>query len=76
MESSSVFICKWKPPLRYQFYKNLLSELQIVICYSCFKAFHVDDFELQLLQKGHCPFCRAPPENSITNDPTEDFLGT
>lgn len=23
----------------------------------------MDDYELQVLQKGHCPFCRAPSEN-------------
>ena len=23
-----------------------------------FQVFHTDDYELQLLQKGHCPFCR------------------
>ena len=25
-----------------------------------FQVYHTDDFELQLLQKGFCPFCRAP----------------
>ncbi|XP_972704.1 intraflagellar transport protein 122 homolog [Tribolium castaneum] len=74
MDSSSVLICKWGPPLRYQFFKNLLPELQITMCNSCFKAFHVDDFELQLLQKGYCPFCRAPPENSLNSDSVDDLL--
>jgi intraflagellar transport protein 122 len=92
MESTSVLICKWNPPLRYQFFKNLLPELQITMCYCCFKvlkfkknitrvrinisfqAFHVDDFELQLLQKGYCPFCRAPPENSLSSDSADDLL--
>lgn len=64
MDPSTVLICNWPPPLRYQYYRNLLPDLQISLCYSCFKTFHVDDYELQVLQKGHCPFCRAPAEIS------------
>ncbi len=31
------------------------------------KIFHTEDFELQLLQKGHCPFCRSPSQYSVTD---------
>ena len=24
------------------------------------EMFHADDYELQILCKGHCPFCRKP----------------
>lgn len=64
MEPSAILICRWPPPLRYQFYRNLLPDLQITLCNSCNKVFHVDDFELQVLQKGHCPFCRSTTQHS------------
>lgn len=38
MNNSSVLICRWNSPLRYQYYKNLLPELQVTMCYSCFKV--------------------------------------
>lgn len=63
LDSSTILICKWNTPLRYQYYRNLLPDLHITICESCFKCFHVDDFELQQLQNGHCPFCRTSPDN-------------
>ncbi|XP_075229721.1 intraflagellar transport protein Oseg1 isoform X2 [Lycorma delicatula] len=69
MDPSSVLICRWPPPLRSQFYRNLLPELQITSCSVCNKVFHVDDFEMKILQNNHCPFCRTPPENySIGQD--------
>ena len=38
MEPSGVLICRWPPPLKYQFYRNLLPDLQIIICNSCNKV--------------------------------------
>lgn len=73
MDTSSVLISKWGSPLRYQYFRNLLPDLQITMCYSCFKTFHIDDYELQILQKGYCPYCRAAPEHMISND-SDDFL--
>lgn len=72
MDSSTVIIACWPPPLRYKFFRNLLPELQISQCPTCFKMFHVDDFELQMLQNGHCPFCRSKPGSSIL-DTTDDL---
>lgn len=31
------------------------------------QAFHSEDFEMQVLLKGHCPFCRTPSENLLNN---------
>lgn len=36
--------------------------------------FHVDDFELQVLQKGHCPFCRSQSEHSSNKNNVDGFL--
>ena len=53
-----VIVCRWPPPLRNTYYRNLMPDMAITKCQTCNKVFHTDDFELQLLQKGHCPFCR------------------
>ena len=31
-----------------------------------FQMFHADDYELQVLLKGHCPFCRKAEESLRT----------
>lgn len=72
-----VVVCRWPPPLRNTYYRNLMPDMAITKCQTCnkvsrhnpggyyntssqttLKVFHSDDYELQLLQKGHCPFCR------------------
>lgn len=112
LDSNLVIVCQWPEPLRYRYFKNLVPELQMTSCSSCFKVrmlnnkilkiidirqleiptsllvrhiiilnsrsiyfilkiFHVDDYELEVLQKGFCPFCRIVPEEHaslFTND--------
>ncbi|XP_069142693.1 intraflagellar transport protein 122 homolog isoform X2 [Argopecten irradians] len=63
MSRSEVYILKWPKPLRYQFFRSLLPDVTITQCHSCQKLFHTDDFELQYLQKGSCPFCRGTTED-------------
>lgn len=71
-----VIVCRWPPPLRNTYYRNLMPDMAITKCETCnkvreevtspllesnvrlYQVFHSDDYELQLLQKGHCPFCR------------------
>jgi intraflagellar transport protein 122 len=60
MQPGEVIVAKWASPLRYQYFRNLLPDMSVTKCETCNKMFHTDDYELQLLQKGHCPFCRAP----------------
>jgi hypothetical protein len=60
MQPGEVIVAKWQSPLRYQYFRNLLPDMSVTKCETCNKMFHTDDYELQLLQKGHCPFCRAP----------------
>lgn len=59
IDPRTVIIVRWPPPLKTRYYRNLLPELQITVCSECNQAFHSEDFELQVIQKGHCPFCRA-----------------
>jgi intraflagellar transport protein 122 len=67
VDPRSVILVKWPPPLKTKFYRNLLPELQISICPECMQAFHSEDFELQVLQKGHCPFCRVSGETLLNS---------
>ena len=68
MEPGDVIVFKWQPPLRYQFFRNILPEMSITKCDSCNRVFHTDDYELQLLQKGHCPFCRHTAHFLVQNE--------
>jgi hypothetical protein len=38
MDPSAVLICRWPRPLRCQFYRNLLPDLQVTLCNSCNKV--------------------------------------
>lgn len=67
IDPTTVLIVRWPKPIGTKYYRNLLPELQISICPECFQAFHSEDFEMEILLKGHCPFCRTPAENLINN---------
>ena len=71
MEPGEVIVAKWPAPLRYQYFRNLLPDMSVTKCETCNKMFHTDDYELQLLQKGHCPFCRAPAHFSLNANPNQ-----
>lgn len=61
MHWSEVVIKKWEPPLRYEYYRSLLPNVQIRLCSSCNQMFYAEDYELHVLCKGQCPFCRQAP---------------
>lgn len=69
MEPSDIIICKWPPPLRYQYYRNLMPDVtSITKCSTCNKLFHTEDFELQMLQSGFCPLCRTNPADARVDE--------
>ncbi|GAB6027580.1 hypothetical protein CHUAL_001823 [Chamberlinius hualienensis] len=59
LDAAEVVTIHRQKPLSNQYYKNVLPEVTMVNCANCYKMFHADDFELQVLQLGHCPFCRV-----------------
>ncbi|XP_026683570.1 intraflagellar transport protein 122 homolog [Diaphorina citri] len=59
MEPGTVVICKWPPPLQYRYYRNLLPEFPVLSCETCFRMYHKEDFEMEKIQRGVCPFCRT-----------------
>uniref|UniRef100_UPI00358E285F intraflagellar transport protein 122 homolog isoform X2 n=1 Tax=Myxine glutinosa TaxID=7769 RepID=UPI00358E285F len=60
-----VLIKRWPRPLRWQFFRSLLPEVSITMCPSCFQMFHSEDYELLVLEKNSCPYCRRPNEDVI-----------
>lgn len=38
LEPTETIICKWPPPLRYKFYRNLIPEMNISQCQTCFQV--------------------------------------
>jgi intraflagellar transport protein 122 len=67
IDPRNVIIVKRPKPLKTKFFRNLLPELGISLCPSCNQCFHSEDFELQVLQKGFCPFCRNSGENLLNS---------
>jgi hypothetical protein len=48
--------------LRLRFFKNVLPEVGVTLCAGCNRFFAQDDFEFEVLKRGHCPLCRTPGE--------------
>ncbi|KAL5111573.1 hypothetical protein TcWFU_002419 [Taenia crassiceps] len=57
--SSEIIILEPGYPIRKQFFKNVLPEIGITFCKSCNKLFQKEDYQVLLLQKQQCPFCRC-----------------
>lgn len=38
LEPTETIVCKWPPPLRYKFYRNLIPEMNISQCQTCFQV--------------------------------------
>jgi hypothetical protein len=36
------------------------------------QLFYLEDYEIQLVTKGHCPFCRHAAEKEVEEDGTDD----
>ncbi|CAH0401916.1 unnamed protein product [Chilo suppressalis] len=59
------------PPVLY---RNMLPELPATACPSCHHLFYLEDYEIQIVTKGHCPFCRYSPEKATDDEGTEDSI--
>lgn len=68
LNPASVLIINLPPPLNKKFYRNMLPELPIIACQYCYKLFYMEDFEIQLVTKGQCPFCRHSSSTEISKD--------
>jgi len=60
MEAADVYVLQWPTqgkPL--EFYRNMLPDVPVVCCHNCNHFFHEEDWELAIMSKGQCPFCRC-----------------
>jgi intraflagellar transport protein 122 len=62
MPSSEVFVQKW--PFGNKYYRNVMPDEYITMCECCNQFFHSDDFELQFLRTGGCPFCKSASKDA------------
>ena len=44
-----------------------LPQVPVVLCHSCNHFFHEEDWDMAVMQKGCCPFCKAPVDASYGN---------
>ncbi|XP_060520600.1 intraflagellar transport protein 122 homolog [Cylas formicarius] len=73
LDGADVLVCERPEPLRFRFFKNVMAEIHVKMCRSCFSAFHADDLELRALQNhGRCPFCRGDPVNARRHGDDDD----
>ncbi|VVD00192.1 unnamed protein product [Leptidea sinapis] len=49
-----------RAPLATLFYRNMLPELPVTTCPACHTLYYTEDYEVQLVTRGHCGFCRQP----------------
>lgn len=56
---TSVFVKKWPLPLRYQFFRNILDDISITMCQSCFNV--SDDFSI------YCAVFTCPINTSFSS---------
>uniref|UniRef100_A0A8L7T2X8 Intraflagellar transport protein 122 homolog n=1 Tax=Brugia malayi TaxID=6279 RepID=A0A8L7T2X8_BRUMA len=61
LEKQQVIIAEWPAPFVTRFYYNIIPEISITQCTSCYRMFHADDFEMAYLKTGACPFCHVVP---------------
>ncbi|KAJ2954457.1 hypothetical protein O0L34_g2733 [Tuta absoluta] len=70
LSPACVVIARRNPP---RFYRNMLPELPVTACPSCHHLLYADDYEIQRVTKGHCPFCRHPSDESeVPHSPPPD----
>lgn len=53
-----------------KYYKNMIENVGIAKCPSCFCFFHEQEFEFHCLKEGGCPICDTP----VTENVSSDFL--
>ncbi len=46
-------------PIPNVYYRNMVPDVAVVLCPSCQKPFHQEDYEFECLKTGGCPFCKA-----------------
>lgn len=65
MDKGDIFIVQWPcSSLPYEFYRNMMPDVPVVLCHGCNHFFHEEDWELAAMQKKVCPFCTCHADGS------------
>uniref|UniRef100_A0AAF5PHL4 Intraflagellar transport protein 122 homolog n=3 Tax=Wuchereria bancrofti TaxID=6293 RepID=A0AAF5PHL4_WUCBA len=72
LERQQVIIAEWPAPFVTRFYYNIIPEISITQCTSCYRMFHADDFEMAYLKTGACPFCHVVPQKRTSYNFIDD----
>lgn len=64
LKRSEVLIAERPAPLGYSYYRNLVPDMNISMCSTCFRFF-LEDYEIVALLEGSCPFCRTEREQRM-----------
>ena len=74
MEKGDVFVVQPPDPqLPWEFYRNMLPDVPLVLCHGCNHFFHEEDWEVALMQEDVCPFCRMTVKPSLANGAATHF---
>ncbi|KJH46099.1 hypothetical protein DICVIV_07831 [Dictyocaulus viviparus] len=73
LEKNQVVVLHFPSPLKTRFFFNQMPSISVTKCKSCNKVFHSDDFEMAVLQEGHCPFCRSVQKRTGNEILIDDF---
>ena len=74
MEKGDVFVVQPPDPqLPWEFYRNMLPDVPLVLCHGCNHFFHEEDWEVALMQEDVCPFCRMTVKPSQANGAATHF---
>ena len=74
LEQSDVYVVQWpNSKLPWEFYRNMLPDVPLVLCHGCNHFFHEEDWEVALMQEDVCPFCRMTVKPSQANGAATHF---
>jgi intraflagellar transport protein 122 len=69
MKKHTVFVRRWGD--RYEYFKNVIGEMPVIMCEKCQHFFSEEDFESHALVHSNCPFCRALQPDFIEEKPED-----
>ena len=74
MDKHDIFVITWPGRgLEVGLYRNMMADVPVVLCHACNHFFHEEDWELAIMQKRACPFCKVTVEPNYANGSVATF---